>query len=115
MNTARFRLARAFAFGALLTLPFSAAMGQEVAEKPTLKVGDQWVFTQSIDSGKESIWSRRIVAVGGRRQRGRLILHQAADFTLRQGQRIVGIDQRLEQGAQRFVRSALVAWRGLLF
>lgn len=64
MNTARFRLARAFAFGALLTLPFSAAMGQEVAEKPTLKVGDKWVFTQSIDSGKESIWSRRIVAVG---------------------------------------------------
>lgn len=40
------------------------AMGQEVAEKPTLKVGDHWVFAQTTDPGKESTWSRRIVAVG---------------------------------------------------
>jgi len=64
MNNERIRRARAFAFGALLSLPFSAAMGEEVAEKPTLKVGDQWVFAQTTDSTKESMWSRRIVAVG---------------------------------------------------
>jgi hypothetical protein len=63
MKPAHSRLPRAFAFGALLAAPFATAMGQDVAEKPTRKVGDLWVFAQTTDPGKDSVWSRRIVAV----------------------------------------------------
>jgi hypothetical protein len=63
MNCAYGRLAGSIAVAALSGLAAAAAFGQEAA-KPTLSVGEQWVFKQTTDAGKEITWSRRIVAVG---------------------------------------------------
>ena len=61
MKTRRIALATVCVAMALLPYTGSAALGAEPAEKPTLKVGDQWTFAQTIDATKETTWSRKII------------------------------------------------------
>lgn len=63
MQTRRARLAATFIAAILLPFTLVDAFGADVAEKPTLKTGDQWIFAQTTDSTKESAWSRKISAV----------------------------------------------------